>query len=61
VTPLAAWCTEPESGGRMLDAILTNTLLPVLSRELLASMTDGMSTHIASIGVSSSTVAYPVT
>ncbi|QBE66707.1 type VI secretion system ATPase TssH [Pseudoduganella lutea] len=28
-------CTESESGGRMIDAILTNTLLPELSRRLL--------------------------
>ena len=28
-------CTELESGGRMIDAILTNTMLPRISRELL--------------------------
>ncbi len=28
-------CTEIESGGRMIDAILTNTLLPELSRQIL--------------------------
>jgi type VI secretion system protein VasG len=28
-------CTEVESGGRMIDAILTNTVLPALSREFL--------------------------
>jgi type VI secretion system protein VasG len=28
-------CTESESGGRMIDAILTNTMLPDISRELL--------------------------
>jgi type VI secretion system protein VasG len=28
-------CTEVESGGRMIDAILTNTLLPELSRGVL--------------------------
>ncbi|MGH8137962.1 MAG: type VI secretion system ATPase TssH [Steroidobacteraceae bacterium] len=32
---IAARCTEPESGGRMIDAILTNALLPAISRELL--------------------------
>ncbi|AXA90524.1 type VI secretion system ATPase TssH [Massilia sp. YMA4] len=30
-------CTESESGGRMIDAILTNTLLPELSRRLLGA------------------------
>ena len=34
-------CTEPESGGRMIDAILTGTLLPQISRELLARLREG--------------------
>jgi type VI secretion system protein VasG len=28
-------CTELESGGRMIDAILTNTVLPKISEEFL--------------------------
>src|SRR5690606_37031134 len=31
-------CTESESGGRMIDAILTNTMLPDVSREFLNRM-----------------------
>jgi type VI secretion system protein VasG len=34
-------CTEVESGGRMIDAVLTNTLLPESSRELLLRTLDG--------------------
>ena len=34
-------CTEVESGGRMIDAILTNTLLPELSRQVLNRKLDG--------------------
>ena len=34
-------CTELESGGRMIDAILTNTLLPTISREVLVRMAEG--------------------
>lgn len=34
-------CTETESGGRMIDAILTHTLLPDMSREFLTRMLDG--------------------
>jgi type VI secretion system protein VasG len=34
-------CTELESGGRMIDAILTNTLLPHVSKELLERMMEG--------------------
>ncbi|CCW32625.1 type VI secretion system ATPase TssH [Xenorhabdus nematophila] len=32
-------CTEIESGGRMVDAILTNTLLPQISQQLLFAST----------------------
>ncbi|MBD7923376.1 type VI secretion system ATPase TssH [Xanthomonas bonasiae] len=31
-------CTESESGGRMIDAILTNSMLPEISREFLDRM-----------------------
>ncbi|MGZ0784842.1 type VI secretion system ATPase TssH [Pseudomonas saponiphila] len=34
-------CTETESGGRMIDAILTNSLLPDMSREFLTRMLEG--------------------
>jgi len=34
-------CTELESGGRMIDAILTNTLLPRVSQEFLKRMIAG--------------------
>jgi len=36
-------CTESESGGRMIDAILTNTMLPEISRELLTRTIHGQS------------------
>ena len=38
---IKARCTEIESGGRMVDAILTNTLLPELSRQVLNRTMDG--------------------
>jgi type VI secretion system protein VasG len=34
-------CTELESGGRMIDAILTNTVLPRISEEFLVRMMEG--------------------
>lgn len=34
-------CTEVESGGRMIDAVLTSTLLPQVSRDLLQRRLDG--------------------
>jgi len=35
---IASRCTELESGGRMIDAILTNSVLPTISREFLGRM-----------------------
>ena len=35
---IASRCTELESGGRMIDAILTNTVLPKISEEFLTRM-----------------------
>jgi type VI secretion system protein VasG len=37
---ISARCTEPESGGRMIDAILTNTLLPRISHGVLQGLMD---------------------
>ena len=34
-------CTEVESGGRMIDSILTNTLLPAISHEFLTRTMTG--------------------
>ena len=42
VNAIAARCTEVESGARNVDNILTNTLLPELSRLLLESLADGV-------------------
>ncbi len=38
---IASRCTELESGGRMIDAILTNTVLPKISEEFLTRMVEG--------------------
>lgn len=51
VSLIASRCTEPESGGRMIDAILTNTLLPQVGRELLNRFRDGTRTQSVTVGV----------
>jgi len=48
---IASRCTEPESGGRMIDAILTNTLLPQISRELLGRIAAGGATAAVDVSV----------
>jgi type VI secretion system protein VasG len=35
VNHIISKCNDPDSGGRMIDNIITNTLLPALSREFL--------------------------
>ena len=41
VKTIAARCTEVESGGRMIDAILTNAILPRISDEFLTRTMEG--------------------
>lgn len=41
VSLIASRCTELESGGRMIDAILTNSVLPKISEEFLTRMMEG--------------------
>ena len=51
-------CTESESGGRMIDAILTNTLLPDLSREFLTRTMEGRPVAAVRIGVADGGFSY---
>jgi type VI secretion system protein VasG len=51
ITLIASRCTEPESGGRMIDAILTNTLLPQIGHELLRRIGEGVSTTGIDVGI----------
>jgi len=41
IESIASRCTEVESGARNVDHILTNTLLPEMSKELLSRMAKG--------------------
>ncbi|WP_293002744.1 type VI secretion system ATPase TssH [Nevskia sp.] len=51
-------CTESESGGRMIDAILTNTMLPDISREFLTRMMEGRPIERVQVGVADGQFAY---
>jgi type VI secretion system protein VasG len=51
-------CTESESGGRMIDAILTNTMLPEISREFLARMMRGDAMARVHVHVAAGDFAY---
>lgn len=51
-------CTELESGGRMIDAILTNTLLPELSTQILNTMLNGKTLSAISVDVKNHEFIY---
>jgi len=51
-------CTESESGGRMIDAILTNTMLPEISREFLARTMRGEAIARVEVSVADGDFAY---
>jgi type VI secretion system protein VasG len=51
-------CTESESGGRMIDAILTNSMLPDISREFLNRMIEGKPVTGVTVGVNDAGFSY---
>ncbi|MEM1436261.1 MAG: type VI secretion system ATPase TssH [Pseudomonadota bacterium] len=51
-------CTELESGGRMIDAILTNTVLPTVSREILNRTMDGVELQRVHVDVKDEEFVY---
>ncbi|MCF6232406.1 MAG: type VI secretion system ATPase TssH [Rhodobacteraceae bacterium] len=51
-------CQELESGGRMIDAIVTNTMLPDISAEFLKRMMEGKEIHRVAIDVKDDDFAY---
>jgi type VI secretion system protein VasG len=51
IEEVAKRCTEVESGARNVDNILTNTLLPEVSRQLLAWMAEGVKVTEIKVGV----------
>jgi len=51
-------CTESESGGRMIDAILTNTMLPDVSKEFLTRMMEGRPVERVHVQVDSGNFGY---
>jgi len=53
VDEVARRCTEVESGARNVDHILTGTLLPEVSSEILARMADGLRLNSVHVGVDS--------
>jgi type VI secretion system protein VasG len=55
---IAERCTELESGGRMIDAILTNTVLPRISEEFLRRMMEGQPIARVHVSVADGEFSY---
>ncbi|RPH84122.1 MAG: type VI secretion system ATPase TssH, partial [Planctomycetaceae bacterium] len=51
-------CTELESGGRMIDSILTNTMLPTISQQFLQRMIAGQPICDVNIGEADGQFVY---
>ncbi|MGH8557643.1 MAG: type VI secretion system ATPase TssH [Methylococcales bacterium] len=55
---IADRCSEVESGARVVDAILTNTVLPAISEEFLTKMLTGEPVTAVRVGVEDSEFRY---
>jgi type VI secretion system protein VasG len=55
---IASQCNDPDSGGRMIDNIITNTLLPALSREFLRRTLAKEKVKSANISIENGDFAY---
>ncbi|MDF3202880.1 type VI secretion system ATPase TssH [Pseudomonas sp. 1912-s] len=55
---IASRCTELESGGRMIDAILTNSMLPAISTEFLNRLLAGTPATRVQVSVDAGEFAY---
>jgi type VI secretion system protein VasG len=58
VDTIVSRCQELESGGRMIDAIVTNTMLPDISAEFLKRMMEGETVERVAIDVADGTFTY---
>ena len=60
VGKIVSMCNDPDSGGRMVDNIVTNTLLPALSRQILNKSVAGQEIVEACVGVKDGEFTYGV-
>lgn len=58
---IVAQCRDPDSGGRMIDNIITNSILPDLSREVLGRMVAGQDMKTVQIVIKDGAIAYEFT
>ena len=60
VKKIVSLCNDPDSGGRMVDNIVTNTLLPALSQQILGKAIAGKEIEEARVGLEDGEFTYGV-
>ena len=58
VETIVSRCQELESGGRMIDAIVTNTMLPAIANKVSAHMLDGSTVERVAVDVANGDFTY---
>jgi type VI secretion system protein VasG len=58
VKHIVSLCNDPDTGGRMIDNIITNTLLPALSREFLNRSLAGQELTEARVAIDNGNFSY---
>lgn len=58
ITHIVDQCRDPDSGGRMIDNIITNSILPDLSRQVLGRMVSGETMSDVTIKVTEGAFTY---
>ena len=58
LTEVANRCTEVESGARNVDNILSNTMLPEISRQMLGMMAEGTTVDKVTVAVNDGKITY---
>ena len=58
---IVSLCHDPDSGGRVIDNIITNTILPALSREILKRSLARKEIHQAKVSSADGAFVYEVT
>ncbi|MGO8797953.1 MAG: type VI secretion system ATPase TssH [Roseiarcus sp.] len=61
VDHIVSLCNDPDSGGRVIDNIITNSILPALSREILKRSLAREEIHRAKVSIAEGAFAYEVT
>jgi type VI secretion system protein VasG len=60
VDHIVSLCNDPDSGGRVIDNIITNSILPALSREILKRALAREEVHQAKVSIADGNFAYEV-